>query len=82
MFKDLLLEQAKSMHRQSWLVHELTHRKMHFKVLSLKVPKAMEGFYPVTSKPVPKIVHKLMAQLDLMGGSGQAAVTQQNTLDF
>jgi len=55
---------------------------MHFKVLSLKVPKAMESFYPVASKPVPKIVHKLMAQLDLMGGSGQAAVTQQNTLDF
>lgn len=81
-FRDVLVEQAKSLDRQSWLVHELTHRKMHFKVLSLKVPKAMEGCCPVTAKPVPKIVHKLMAQLDLLGGSGQAAVSQQDTLDF
>lgn len=81
-YSDNLLKQAKSLGRQGWLVHELTHRKMHFKVLSVKVPKAVDGFYLVTDKPVPKIVHKLMGQLDLLGASGQAAVPQQNTLDF
>lgn len=81
-FTDRLVEQAKLLDRQGWLVHELTHRKMHFKVLSLSLPYALEGCHQIAGKPVPKIVHKLMAQLDSLATSSQAAVPQQNTLDF
>ncbi len=64
---------------QPWLVHELTHRKMHFKVLRLKVPGAWAACYSVGDKPVPKIVHKLLGQVRVLT---QAAVPQQNTLDL
>jgi len=77
-----LLCQIDSLDQQSWLVHELTHRKMHFKVLKLAVPYALGACHQIADKPVPKIVHKLMAQVDLLAASGQATVPQQNALDF
>lgn len=64
---------------QPWLVHELTHRKMHFKVLHLTVPGSWAACYPISDKPVPKIVHKLLDQARVLT---QAAVPQQNTLDL
>ena len=70
------------MHDEPWLVHELTHRKMHFKVLVLNAPKAHGGFYTVDEKPVPRIVHKLIGYAGQLGQSAQAAVAQQDALDF
>lgn len=67
---------------QPWLVHELTHRKMHFKVLVLKLPGEPAGFYAVDEKPVPRIVHKLMGQVELLAQSTQGAVAKQDALDF
>lgn len=82
-FTQALQEQANSLDRQSWLVHELTHRKMHFKVLKLRLPNRLENCHQIADKPVPKIVHKLVAQLGLLSTSGgQATMAQQNTLDF
>lgn len=82
--KPALLGQIETLNDQPWLVHELTHRKMHFKVLVLvlKLPGARVGFYGADEKPVPKIVHKLMGRLDLLGQSTQGAVAKQNALDF
>ncbi|WP_138515758.1 A/G-specific adenine glycosylase [Limnobacter alexandrii] len=64
---------------QPWLVHELTHRKMHFKVLLVKVPGVWPGCHAVGDKPVPKIVHKLLDQVRVLA---QGSVPQQNTLDL
>ena len=77
-----VFEQLPRLQGQPWLVHELTHRKMHFKVLKLAVPQVLAACHQIADKPVPKIVHKLMAQVDLLAASGQASVPQQNTLDF
>lgn len=82
-FTQALQEQANSLDRQSWLVHELTHRKMHFKVLKLVLPNRLENCHQIADKPVPKIVHKLVAQPGLLSTSGgQATMAQQNALDF
>ena len=81
-FRQALLEQAEALHDEPWLVHELTHRKMHFKVLVLNAPKAHGGFYTVDEKPVPRIVHKLIGYAGQLGQSAQAAVAQQDALDF
>jgi A/G-specific adenine glycosylase len=80
--RQVLRGQIEALHVQPWLVHELTHRKMHFKVLVLKLPGARAGFYAVDEKPVPKIVHKLMAQVEQLERSTQGAMTKQNALDF
>jgi A/G-specific adenine glycosylase len=72
-------QQLPGLQGQPWLVHELTHRKMHFKVLCLKVPGAWADCHSVGDKPVPKIVHKLLGQVRVLT---QAAVPQQNTLDL
>lgn len=81
-----LAEHASALHAQigeltaqPWLVHDLTHRKMHFKVLGLKLPVERPDFFPIAEKPVPKIVHKLIVQLDQLT---QGAVPKQNALDF
>ncbi|MCE2745215.1 MAG: A/G-specific adenine glycosylase [Burkholderiales bacterium] len=62
-----------------WLVHELTHRKMHFRVVHVKLPVAWELCHLVSERPVPKIVHKLLDQVQLLT---QGSVSQQNTLDL
>lgn len=74
--RQALLAQLDVLTVQPWLVHELTHRKMHFKVLVLKLPGVQAGFYNVDEKPVPKIVHKLIGQLEQMGRSAQGAVAK------
>ncbi|WP_334118296.1 A/G-specific adenine glycosylase [Limnobacter sp.] len=80
--KQALCGQMETLHGQPWLVHELTHRKMHFKVLVLTLPGVRGGFYMVDEKPVPKIVHKLMVQVAQLLQSTQGAVAKQNALDF
>lgn len=72
-------QQLPGLREQPWLVHELTHRKMLFKVLHVKVPGARQGCYAVGDKPVPKIVHKLLDQVCVLA---QGSVPQQNTLDL
>jgi A/G-specific adenine glycosylase len=81
-YRQLLAEQLQSLPTQPWLVHELTHRKMHFKVLALTVPGVQKAFCKPTEKPVPRIVHKLIEQVRLFNGSTQGTVAQQDTLDF
>jgi len=75
-------EQLQYLQGQPWLVHELTHRKMHFKVLALKRPGLHAAFHQVSEKPVPRIVHKLLEQAGRLDELTQGAVAQQNTLDF
>lgn len=77
-----VLEQLQQLPSQPWLVHELTHRKMHFKVLALKLPGVHAAFCQPADKPVPRIVHKLLEQVERLDESTQGAVTQQNTFDF
>jgi A/G-specific adenine glycosylase len=72
-------KQLQGLHDKPWLVHELTHRKMHFKVLHVKVPGAWSQCHRVSEKPVPKIVHKLLDQVKVLA---QGSVPQQNTLDL
>jgi A/G-specific adenine glycosylase len=55
---DALLDNLQA---QPWLVHELTHRKMHFKAVVLKMDEPQCGFVALCDKPVPKVVHKLIA---------------------
>lgn len=76
---DAAYAQIGELRAQPWLVHDLTHRKMHFKVLGLKLPVQRPDFFPVAEKPVPKIVNKLIVQLDQLT---QGAVPKQNALDF
>jgi len=71
-FKPELMRQAKLLGQQNWLVHELTHRKMHFKVLQLKVKGVWPQCHFTHEKPVPRIVHKLV----------EGAVSNQHALDF
>jgi A/G-specific adenine glycosylase len=63
--EEALLKQVTTLNEQPWLVHQLTHRKMHFKMLALLVQSTSLTFYKMTEKPVPKIVHKMMAQLSV-----------------
>lgn len=77
-----VLEQLQCLQGQPWLVHELTHRKMHFKVLALKRPGLHTAFHQISEKPVPRIVHKLLEQAGRSDESTQGSVAQQNTLDF
>ncbi|HEX4855175.1 MAG TPA: A/G-specific adenine glycosylase [Limnobacter sp.] len=79
-YSKALLQQSARLSSQPWLVHELTHRKMHFRHLHLQVSGVWEGFHPVHSKPVPALVHKMLQQAQAV--SAQAAVPQQDTLDF
>ena len=81
-FQAAVFAQLKHLTSQPWVVHELTHRKMHFKVLNLNVPAAQGGFYKLPEKPVPRIVHKLLEQAGRLDESTQGAVAQQDTLDF
>lgn len=67
-------EQLPRLLQQPWLVHELTHRKMHFKVLHLKLNGNCPQCCGVDEKPVPSIVRKLLL--------ANGPVTQQNTLNF
>lgn len=78
-FKADIHTQLTQLANQPWLVHELTHRKMHFKVVHVKVPGVWAQCHAVTDKPVPKIVHKLLDQVKVLA---QAPVSQQNTLDL
>ena len=80
--RQMLVEQLQGLSAQPWLVHELTHRKMHFKVLSLKLPGVCAHFHRVTEKPVPRIVHKLLEHAVQQAESTQGAVAQQDALDF
>ena len=81
-FQERVFAQLQHLPHQPWVVHELTHRKMHFKVLTLKVPGVHAEFHQLPEKPVPRIVHKLLEQAARLGESTQGAVAQQNTLDF
>ncbi|RZS38725.1 A/G-specific DNA-adenine glycosylase [Limnobacter thiooxidans] len=75
-------EQLQRLQGQSWLVHELTHRKMHFKVLALKRSGFHAAFHQLSEKPVPRIVHKLLEQAGRLNESPQSSMAQQDTLDF
>ena len=81
-YRNVLASQLENVRRQPWLVHELTHRKMHFKVLVLQLPMQRSDFSLVPNKPVPKIVHKLLDQLAHLDQLTQGSVAQQNALDF
>lgn len=81
-FQELVSSQLQDLPNQPWLIHELTHRKMHFKVLTLRVPGVHADFCKPAEKPVPRIVHKLLEQAGRLFESTQSSVTQQNTLDF
>lgn len=58
-----MLAQLVAVLDQPWLVHELTHRRMHFKVLRVQVPGCLAKCYSIAEKPVPTLVHKLVALL-------------------
>lgn len=62
---------------QPWLVHDLTHRKLHFKVLHVRLAHEDARFSRVTEVAVPRVVHKLM-EVSLP----QAAVPQQDAFDL
>lgn len=81
-FKSQLMPQAEALAQQGWLVHELTHRKMHFKVLHLKVTGRWAQCYTPNEKPVPKIVHKLIDRAANPDGLIQGSVANQHALDF
>lgn len=81
-FKAELMQQANALAQQGWLVHELTHRKMHFKVLHLKVAGKWAQCYTPHEKPVPKIVHKLIERAANPDGLIQGSVANQHALDF
>ena len=55
---DVLFEMLKV---QPWLVHDLTHRKLHFKVVVLRLERVHPACVPLADKPVPAVVHKLIA---------------------
>ncbi|HEX5485922.1 MAG TPA: A/G-specific adenine glycosylase [Limnobacter sp.] len=57
-----LVRQLKALNRQDWLVHELTHRKMHFKVLALDGVSGGD-LVAWSDRAVPRLVHKIMEQL-------------------
>ncbi|WP_370263806.1 A/G-specific adenine glycosylase [Limnobacter sp.] len=84
-----LRRQAGALQSQPWMVHELTHRKMHFKVVVLDVPEELkQGLQKaglelalLETKPVPKVVHKLLAHAQAVL-LADGAVPQQNTLDL
>jgi A/G-specific adenine glycosylase len=78
-YRHTLFKQVSGLAGQPWLVHELTHRKMHFKSLRVKVGGQHPQCHPVSGKPVPALVHKLLLDQSV---SAQAAVPQQDTLDF
>lgn len=46
-----------------WLIHELTHRKLHFKWVEIEVPHETPGLVDVTTRPVPRLVHKLLDEI-------------------
>ncbi len=71
-----LMQQVLVFNHQPWLVHELTHRKMHFKVLLLKWPAPRVRLFAPTDKPVPKIVDKLIAHAAQSTPLTQGAVAQ------
>ncbi|MCQ8897433.1 A/G-specific adenine glycosylase [Limnobacter humi] len=68
---DALRTALNSAAAQPWLVHELTHRKMHFKTVLLRHDGVLDLCKAADALPLPKVVHKLT----------EAAVAQQNTLD-
>ncbi|HEX4844502.1 MAG TPA: A/G-specific adenine glycosylase [Limnobacter sp.] len=82
-----LKAQCEPLLTQPWLVHELTHRKMHFRVLALdlmdqEVPSGLEIALP-KDRPVPKIVHKLLAHaVGLATSNNHGAVPKQHTLNL
>lgn len=78
-FRVAIEQQLPGLLTAPWLVHELTHRKMHFKVLCVNVTGVFAKCHVVSEKPVPKIVYKLLGQVQL---SAQGTVPQQNTLDL
>lgn len=55
---DALFDMLKA---QPWVVHELTHRKLHFKVVCLTLNEASAACVPLEDRPVPAVVHKLIA---------------------
>lgn len=75
-----LVEQLNALSSLPWLVHELTHRRMHFKPLCLRLNGQSPTCHSLEAKPVPALVPKM---LQMAGGQlNQAAVPQQDTLDF
>lgn len=83
--------------QQDWVVHELTHRKMHFKTLHFKCDGLANSaadftqgplaFHDPQTKPLPRLVGKLLdARLADSPVSGaisiQGSMPDQNTLDF
>lgn len=81
-FKAQLVQQSKALAQQNWLVHELTHRKMHFKVLHVKVHGKWPQCHTPNEKPVPKIVHKLIEHAASGNSLVKGTVTNQHALDF
>jgi A/G-specific adenine glycosylase len=89
---------CKQADQQDWIVHELTHRKMHFKILHFKwedepalahaLTTGAMGFYLPREKPLPRLVGKLLenvAQRDAtseLGASIQGSVPDQDAFDF
>lgn len=87
---------CKQAEQQDWVVHELTHRKMHFKTLHHRWTGEVQsqeaslngestlGFYYPKDKPLPRLVGKLLennAQRQ-MDNSIQRAMPDQDTFDF
>lgn len=88
---------CKDAESQDWLVHELTHRKLHFKTLYFKwdgcsdstggFDSARLGFHPPQEKPLPRLVGKLLDALSATTRltkqtSIQGTVADQDTFDF
>lgn len=90
---DALADLCEKAQGQDWVVHELTHRKMHFKTLHFKWnghltsagqpnPAHLEFHRPET-KPLPRLVGKLLdSVLAAAEGSIQGSMADQDTFDF
>lgn len=84
---------CKDAEAQDWVVHELTHRKLHFKTLYFKWDRCLDlaetsdngrlQFHLPREKPLPRLVGKLLeARSRGLDTSIQGSMTNQNTFDF
>lgn len=76
-----LLSQVPAVLAQPWVIHELTHRQLFFKVFRVSVRGVFPNACRLVDKPVPRIVGKLF-DAHRTKGLTQAAVPQQDALDF